>query len=183
MPREWVDFNEIKAAVDIQMVLEHYGVQGLIKSGYELRGSCPIHKGSARSKNFTVNLQKNAFKCFSSKCNAKGNVLDLVAAMEGCDVRNAALKLAEWFKVGESHLRSPKQGKDIDQRSEIQRGIYKDKDGALYEVLAEATSGEDFEPLVVYRELFGDYRFWVAPPVNFGTSTREAYSLVKPFGK
>jgi DNA primase len=102
MATEWVDFKKIKEAVDIQMVLGHYGITGLTKSGDELRGPCPIHKSSQRSKNFTVNIRKNAFKCFSEGCGARGNVLDLVTAMEHCSVREAALKLQEWFKVGES---------------------------------------------------------------------------------
>jgi len=176
---EWVDFKKVKEAVSIDMALNHYGVNGLTKQGDELRGVCPIHKGARGSKNFTVNLQKNAFKCFSSKCKAKGNVLDFVAAMEGCDIRTAAVKLTEWFKVGESQSSAPSQDEDTDQRIEIQRGIYRNKDGALYEVLANAQSGEHFEPLVVYRELFGDYQFWVAPPENFG-SQDSRLTLVKP---
>ena len=76
MAKEWVDFKAVKDAVDIQMVLDHYGVKGLAKSGDELRGACPIHKGSPRSKNFTVNIRKNAFNCFSKDCKARGNVLD-----------------------------------------------------------------------------------------------------------
>src|ERR1041384_4733150 len=118
---EWIDFKKVKEAVDIQMVLEHYRINGLSKHGNELRGPCPIHKGSRRSKNFSVNLQKNAFKCFSSDCKAKGNLLDFVAAMEHCDVRNAAIKLAEWFKIGESQSASPKQDSDTDQPIEIPR--------------------------------------------------------------
>lgn len=179
MTRDWVDFKKVKSAVSMQMVLDHYGIKGLTRSGDELRGSCPIHKGSARSKNFSVNLQKNAFKCFSSDCKAKGNVLDFVAAMEGCDVRTAAVKLAQWFKARESQSSSPKHDADTHQRIKIQRGIYQNKDGALYEVLANAQSGEGFDPLVVYRELFGDYEFWVARPERFGL--RDSYfTLVKP---
>jgi len=45
---------------------------------------------------------KNAFNCFSDVCKARGNVLDFVAAMEKCSIRDAALKLQEWFKVGKS---------------------------------------------------------------------------------
>jgi DNA primase len=46
-------------------------------------------------------LEKNIFNCFNPKCGAKGNVLDLVAAMEKVSVREAALKLQEWFLGGE----------------------------------------------------------------------------------
>src|SRR6184192_2832406 len=113
MSKEWVDFKAVKAAVDMQMVLDHYGIKGLTKSGDELRGVCPIHKGSPRSKNFTVNIRKNAFNCFSKDCKARGNVLDFVAAMERCEIRDAALKLAEWFKVGESESPSEKHSEQV----------------------------------------------------------------------
>src|SRR5438128_1154715 len=112
MTKEWVDFKKLKGAVDMQMVLNHYGLNGLTKSGEELRGPCPIHKGSQRSKNFTVSLRKNAFKCFSKGC-VSGNVLDFVAAMEQCSVRDAALKLTEWFKIGES----PSSSKESEHRT------------------------------------------------------------------
>lgn len=180
MKTEWVDFKNVKEAVNMQMVLDHYGVKGLIKSGDELRGPCPIHKGSKKSKNFTVNTRKNAFKCFSSDCGARGNVLDLVAAMEQCSVRDAALKLKQWFAIGESEIVSAERGEVGDEVPEISRGIYTDQDGALFEVLTTALSGEDFAALVVYRELFGDYRFWVAPICNFVEAAAQ-FKLVKAF--
>jgi len=177
MTTEWVDFKKVKGVVDMHMVLDHYSINGLTKSGEELRGPCPIHKGSKRSKNFTVNLRKNAFKCFSKGC-VSGNVLDFVAAMEQCSVRNAALKLADWFKVRESEAPSGQQSEEVSGATEVVRGIYTDPDGALIEVIATALSGENFEPVVVYRELSGDYGFWVAPPQNFGQAHCR-FTLVK----
>lgn len=123
MTTEWVDFKKVKQGVDMQMVLDHYCIKGLVKSGDELRGRCPVHRGSERSKNFTVNVLKNAFKCFSGVCGARGNVLDLVAAMEECSVRDAALKLQEWFKIGESETASPEHGEGAGEATEISRGI------------------------------------------------------------
>lgn len=181
MTTEWVDFKMVKEAVNMQMVLNHYGIQGLVKSGDELRGACPIHKGSAKSKHFTINMRRNAFKCFSRECGASGNVLDFVAAMERCSVRDAALKLTEWFKVGESELELAKPHEIKKQAAEVPRGIYRDKDGALYELVAFAISTEDSKPLVVYRELFGDYYFWVAPTQAFSVvkDSESQFSLVK----
>jgi CHC2 zinc finger len=103
MTSGWVDFHLVKESVSMQMVLEHYGVNGLRKNGSELRGRCPIHKGGDGSRTFQVNVSKNVFQCFS--CKARGNVLDFVAALEGCSVREAALKLQVWFGVGESQQR------------------------------------------------------------------------------
>jgi DNA primase len=100
MEKDWVDFRLVKQAVSMQMVLDHYGINGLRKNGNELRGRCPIHKGDG-SGTFHANVSKNVFHCFS--CKARGNVLDLVAALESCTVREAALKLKAWFGVGESH--------------------------------------------------------------------------------
>ncbi len=178
MATEWVDFKKVKEAVDMQMVLDHYGIKGLTKSGDELRGPCPIHKSSSRSKNFTVNVRKNAFNCFSEGCGARGNVLDFVAAMERCSVREAAAKLRDRFKIGESEPSSIDEDHDASEAGEISRGIYSDQGGALFEVIATATNGEDLEPVAVYRELFGDYRFWVAPTQNF-TGGDSTFTLVK----
>jgi len=103
MEKEWVDFRVIKAAVSMLMLIDHYGVKNLRKSHGELRGRCPIHRGEGE-RTFHVNLSKNVFQCFS--CKAKGNVLDFVAAMEHCSVREAAQKLHSWFGAGESNLAS-----------------------------------------------------------------------------
>jgi len=96
MPSSWVDFRTVKQAVTVHMVLDHYEVRGLKESRGELRGRCPISKCKDDDP-FSANVSKNCFQCFS--CKRKGNVLDFVAAMEKCSVRDAALKLAEWFSV------------------------------------------------------------------------------------
>lgn len=175
---EWVDFKAVKAAVTMQMVLDHYGIENLRKTGNELRGPCPIHKGSAQSKNFGVNILKNAFKCFSKECGAHGNVLEFVSLMEGCSVRDAALKLECWFGIGDTGASSAEEREVSDAAPKISRGIYSDQTGALFEVVTNAISGEGLEALVVYRELFGDYRFLVAPPRHFGESDA-LFTLIK----
>src|SRR5437867_7173126 len=96
MEKNWVDFKAVKSAVSMQMLLDRYQINWMRKSGGELRGRCPIHKGDGQDA-FHVNVTKNAFNCFS--CHARGNVLDFVAAMEKCSVRDAGLKLKEWFAV------------------------------------------------------------------------------------
>jgi DNA primase len=92
-----VDFAAIKRAVSLQAVLHWYQVQGLKRSGDQLRGPCPVH-GRGAEDAFHVSLAKNAFRCFY--CQTQGNVLDFVAAMERCSLREAALRLQERFAVG-----------------------------------------------------------------------------------
>lgn len=99
MENVWVDFKDIKARVSIEQVLAHYGIDWLKKKGDELRGRCPIHKGEGQGA-FHVNVVKGVFHCFS--CKKRGNVLDFVSAMEKCSVRDAGVKLSEWFSLSET---------------------------------------------------------------------------------
>jgi DNA primase len=107
MESNWVDFKAVKAAVSMEMVLDRYKVNWLRKKDSELRGRCPIHQGEG-SEAFHVSITKNAFHCFS--CKARGNVLDFVAAMEKCSVRDAGLKLQEWFAVLNSEQAPARNG-------------------------------------------------------------------------
>jgi DNA primase len=92
----WVDFKEIKKKIGMEMVLEHYGLlEKLNKSGQNLVGCCPIHKGS-NPRQFSVNLERNIFNCFGN-CKSGGNVLDFVAKVEGVSLRDAALLLRDRF--------------------------------------------------------------------------------------
>jgi DNA primase len=88
---EWVSFAEIKSRVGLAQVLRSYQVDWLRRSGLgQYRGRCPIHRGQG-TEAFHVNLERGLFHCFA--CGVGGNVLDLVAALEGCSIREAALRL------------------------------------------------------------------------------------------
>ena len=103
--RGWVDFGAVKQTVSLEAVLRHYQVPGLRKRGHQLVGRCPIHRGQ-RDDSFRASLSKNAFHCFA--CQAGGNVLNFVAAMEKCSIRQAALRLQRWFSVG-----APGEGRSV----------------------------------------------------------------------
>jgi DNA primase len=98
MPTRWIDFRALKAQVPIRDVLARYGfLEGLKDKGNgRLIGSCPIHGGKS-GNSFHADTTKNVFNCFSG-CGG-GNVLDLVAKVEQCSVREAAEKLATWFDL------------------------------------------------------------------------------------
>lgn len=88
----WIEFAAIKRAVSLVAVLEHYRINDLRRSGqHQLRGRCPLHGGEGR-ETFHVNTAEQVFHCFS--CGAGGSVLDLVVAVEGCGLREAAQKLS-----------------------------------------------------------------------------------------
>lgn len=87
----WVSFADIKLRVGLEQVLGSYRVDWLRRSGpQQYRGRCPIHGGQGNEA-FHVNLGRGIFHCFA--CGAGGNVLDFVVAMEGCSIREAALRL------------------------------------------------------------------------------------------
>ena len=65
--------------------------------GNELVGPCPVHQGHDR-RQFKLNPRKGAFRRFG-RCENGGNVLDLVARLEGIVIRDAALCLVDWFDL------------------------------------------------------------------------------------
>jgi DNA primase len=97
----WIEFAAIKRGAPLVMVLEHYRIGALRRSGKDqLRGCCPLHGGEGRDT-FHANTAKQVFHCFS--CGAGGSVLDLVAAIEQCGLREAAQKLSGWPGVPTIH--------------------------------------------------------------------------------
>src|SRR5713101_4418725 len=106
---DWVSFDEIKKTVTLQMAIGRYGIPLRRVNADSLRGKCPLPThGSEKSKeSFTATLTKGvggAWACQSQSCiksrgRVGGNVLDFVAAMEQCSVRDAAIKLQMWFLV------------------------------------------------------------------------------------
>jgi len=107
MSSQWVDFAAIKGSVDIAQVLDHYRVRlKRVRKDY-LRGLCPLPThGSAQSReSFGVDTGRNVWACHSASCcqarrgKVGGNILDLVACMEACSVREAALRLRGWSEV------------------------------------------------------------------------------------
>lgn len=111
---DWVSFSEVKSRAPLEHVLRYYGIDWLRRSGTrQYRGRCPIHRGEGKEA-FHANYEQNAFHCFA--CGAGGNVLDFVAAMEKCTIREAALQLQVRFsslavvKPAESQLVTKKRG-------------------------------------------------------------------------
>jgi len=97
-----LDFKKVKE-ISIVKVVARYGVTLRFK-GVWGSGFCPLpkHKKDAEDKTFSVNTEKNYWKCFSASCNEAagckgGDTINFVALMEGCSQLDAARKLTEWF--------------------------------------------------------------------------------------
>lgn len=102
MSQNFVSFAEVKRAVTIVALLEHYDLFAkLTAKGQNLVGACPFCDGKSQ-RQFQVNSEKNAWYCFG--CKQGGNVLDFVARKERVGVGAAALKLDDWFGLGLAEL-------------------------------------------------------------------------------
>ena len=63
------------------------------------RCACPIHCPHSHGRTFSVNLDDNVFQCFSPRCQKKGDVIDLWAALHHQDLRQAAFDLVRTFAL------------------------------------------------------------------------------------
>ena len=90
-------FEQLKRTIPITAVLAKYGIE-LKRIGTQLKGCCPIHKGS-NSRQFVVDENKGLWRCFSPSCDRGGALLELVAELEKVGIREAALLVADWFCI------------------------------------------------------------------------------------
>jgi hypothetical protein len=131
----YVDFQVVKKSVSILQILEHYHLADNFKrggNGDSLTGACPLHKGE-NPTHFRVSLSKNCWNCFG-KCKRGGNILDFVSRMEDCSIREAALRISEWFRL--SGGQSPEQERMPSQKEAHRTSIRQTKSG-VSEILDE----------------------------------------------
>ena len=114
MNNNYVDFRIIKEQVSMTTVLGHYGHSLRRVNQSSLRGKCPLptHASEESKESFSVQTEKNIWACQSASCAQNrggkkgGNVIDFVAIAERCSVRDAALKMRDWFLVSASQASS-----------------------------------------------------------------------------
>ncbi len=96
----YIDFAHLRGQLSMARVLDQLGLTARLRgAGVQKRAACPIDRGDARGRTFSVNLEENVFQCFDTRCGAKGDVIDLWAAVKGLSLRAAALDLVETFDL------------------------------------------------------------------------------------
>lgn len=89
-----IDFRTLRCQIGMGTVLKLLGFVGSRRSGDQVRGPCPLHpRGSPRSRSFSANLEKNAYRCFH--CGCAGNQLDLWVPATRRPLYQAARELCE----------------------------------------------------------------------------------------
>ena len=95
-----IDFAHLKRHLTMARVLDQLGLASRLRgSGPQRRCTCPLHRGDARGRTFSVNLDKNVFQCFDPACAKKGDVIDLWATVRGLSLRQAAIDLVRTFNL------------------------------------------------------------------------------------
>lgn len=149
MPAKRVNFKEVRKNADFAAVLSSYGIK-MIKDGQkkgQFKAFCPFHDDQDPS--MKVNTDKNIFNCFP--CGAGGNILDFVMKMDGCEVREAALKLAEKSDVATPVSKKTATSKPRKQAEKPQE----DPDGVPYNkpLTFELTDLQTDHPFIKERGL------------------------------
>jgi DNA primase len=120
MATRYVSFDEVKARVTMEQLLEHYGLlhEEVQRKGDELSVHCFFHTND-KTPSLKINTVKNIFNCFG--CGRGGDVIAFVVQKEEIatgntdhDRRAAALLIQEWFalartSVKKSSRRSPRR--------------------------------------------------------------------------
>lgn len=114
---EYVDFKALKEVATVEAVAAHYGVELRQVNASHKRGKCPLpsHPAGDEKESFSVNVEKRVWICHSAPCAKSrkgkkgGDVIELVAAMEDCSLREAGVKLGAWFSVSGQPLPAGEQ--------------------------------------------------------------------------
>jgi len=95
-----LDFAHLKRHLSMAQLFAHLGLTARLRgTGPQRRCACPIHRGDGRGRTMSVNLDANVFQCFEATCGAKGDVIDLWAALHALSLRDAALDLVQTFDL------------------------------------------------------------------------------------
>jgi hypothetical protein len=96
-----IDYAHLRGQITFREVLSHLGVLDSLRgSSTQMRGPCPLHGSrSPHSRSLSINLERNIFRCFAPECEAHGNVLDFWAAWHKLPLHEAALELAQVFRL------------------------------------------------------------------------------------
>jgi CHC2 zinc finger/Transposase IS116/IS110/IS902 family len=96
----FIDFAHLKSQLPLARVLEHLGLASRLRgTGPQRRCTCPIHRGDARGRTFSVNLDEDVFHCFDKACGKQGDVINLWAELHHLGLREAALDLVQTFNL------------------------------------------------------------------------------------
>ncbi|RID89023.1 hypothetical protein D1953_00140 [Peribacillus asahii] len=105
--------REVKSKIDILTIVEESPIQ-LRKRGRNFIGLCPFH--SEKTASFSVNPQKNIFKCFG--CGVSGDQINLYARLNGIKNGQAIFRLAKRIGLAQTKLTKEQKLEVISQQED-----------------------------------------------------------------
>lgn len=169
MPRNFVDFAELKEQVSIEEVVDMLELR-LKPSGNQLRGGCPVCDPDGRS--LVVTPAKGVYYCFANK--KGGDLIALAAHVLDTSVKEAAIQIAEQYGVtgtsrdstgngtSSSHEPQETRGKGGDRTLQPLGYLESDHDA----VLAVGFDPKDAEVIGIGYAPKGIMRGYVAIPIR-----------------
>ena len=107
------DVAQVRAATDmVALVGEHTALK---RVGRRFVGLCPFH--SEKSASFSVNAEEGLYHCFG--CQASGDAISFVRAVEGCDFVEAVERLAARAGVTVRNEDDARSGANRGQRARL----------------------------------------------------------------
>jgi DNA primase len=100
-----LDFQTLKRFSIEQLLLERGLLSQCRRHGDRITGPCPVHRGDNPNA-FVVTLSRNLWYCFS-RCQAGGDVIDLLARLDDVDRITAARRLAGILPPHQPSVRTP----------------------------------------------------------------------------
>jgi CHC2-type zinc finger protein len=104
--KQWVNFRAVKNSVTMEQALARYSILLKAAGADIIRGRCPLPMHESKAAfSFSVDTRRNIWACHSESCvrsrggRIGGNVLDFVASMEGCSIREAAVRLQDRHSI------------------------------------------------------------------------------------
>lgn len=110
--------GRIVRAVRIEDVVRYYTqLYRASKSGKTLECFCPFH--SDKNETFKVRVTEQIFEC--STCKKKGNVVDFIQNIEGCNQYEALELLVDWYNLKRTGIKSiqKKKNKKLADKSQM----------------------------------------------------------------
>lgn len=121
MSNTWISRDDVFAALEMHVVLDHYGIKS--GRGSSFRIHCPFHDDERPS--CSINPKAKVFNCFG--CDSKGNVLDFIGEMEGLDPASEFRAVLEAAVEILGHNPSKKNGKKIGKKQKRSAKPLKDE--------------------------------------------------------
>ena len=90
-----LDIEAVKQRVDIERVMEHYGLSLKRTAPDQLMARCPFHDDKTPS--LSVTPSKGLWHCFG--CEISGDVIDFITRIEGVDFPQALARAADFAGI------------------------------------------------------------------------------------